>query len=273
MCADGPASRSESVLLLQTCLEFGSAGDWECFIKAVHPLIASTIYRRICSTQFYTPALVDDLIQDTFVKLCNDSFAALRRFRSDSPAALAVYIKVTSFRVAEDFVDRERARGNRDGYRDVGLDDVAETLAAADSVTKKTERALLLEQVDKCLRESAPRFSAGPPNLLASLSTRAHREGDSQHCESRPDAKGCRIHLEAARGSGQEMSRAQRNLVKENPTVFRLFGRRSSGTGIQRPHARAVGECPPHSEVSYTRFTVGRSLLPDGRFAGRDDFR
>ncbi|MBY0493256.1 MAG: sigma-70 family RNA polymerase sigma factor [Cyanobacteria bacterium] len=122
------------------------------FAERTHRLIAPAVVRGL--RQFgAAPAreLVDDLVQDTFLKLCENNLAALRRFRGERPEGLIAYLKIVACNVA-----RDHARASLAGKRGSGRVEAAadEVIAAAlDPATEReaADARLLIEEIDRHL--------------------------------------------------------------------------------------------------------------------------
>jgi RNA polymerase sigma factor (sigma-70 family) len=130
--------------LLRDCLETGASSRWEAFIELAQPVIATAVFRTIARWGHTDRSVADDLIQDTFARLCARDFRALRNFRGQGPAALCAYLRVIAASVA---TDRFRA----DHAPAVSLDDPDAAPLIDDSPSREIERNLLLDRIDKCL--------------------------------------------------------------------------------------------------------------------------
>ena len=85
-------------LILRQCLGGGNSAQWEAFFALAQPMVASAIIRTLARGSAMNRDLADDLIQNTFVKICDDNFRVLRNFRSDDPTALRAYLKTVPIR-------------------------------------------------------------------------------------------------------------------------------------------------------------------------------
>ena len=136
--------------LLRECLDTGSAGAWERFIAAAKPVVASSVAAAIRRWNRDRSEL-DDLIQDTFVRLCAANYRVLRNFRGQDTAALNAYLRTIAASVA---ADRFRA----DRVRPISLDDPdSSTPVPDDRPAREIERHLLFDRIRKCLATSARR--------------------------------------------------------------------------------------------------------------------
>jgi RNA polymerase sigma factor (sigma-70 family) len=142
--------------LIRACVD-GEAAAWQGFIGRFNRIIAITSYRAARRWGQDSPAVVDDLIQETYLKLCADGARVLREFDSTHPDAIFAFLKVVTANVANDYFKRVHV-GKRGGNL------VTETLEDAEgagsavgpSSPAKLEREILLNEVDACLSAVAP---------------------------------------------------------------------------------------------------------------------
>ena len=131
--------------VLRDCLETGASGRWEAFIELAQPVIATAVFRTIARWGRSDRSVADDLIQDTFARLCAHDFRALRNFRGQDSAALRAYLRVIAVSVTTDRFRSEHMPA-------VSLDDPDKApLIIDDSPSREIERNLLLDRIDKCL--------------------------------------------------------------------------------------------------------------------------
>ena len=95
--------------LVQACLESGNTEAWEEFIHRFRKLIGYVILRIARSYGESSGALVDDLIQDTYLKICSDNCRLLRDFEPQHPDAFVGMLKVTAVNVTHDYFRARRA--------------------------------------------------------------------------------------------------------------------------------------------------------------------
>jgi RNA polymerase sigma factor (sigma-70 family) len=138
----GPTNIADA---LRDCLAAGSPANWEAFIDLAQPVIATAIFRTLRRWMRTDRALADDLVQDTFAKLCAADFRVLRNFRGQDSTALRAYLRVIAASVVTDRLRAEHAHP-------VSLDDPDEAPVLADDTTARDiERNLLLDRIEKCL--------------------------------------------------------------------------------------------------------------------------
>jgi RNA polymerase sigma-70 factor (ECF subfamily) len=78
------------------------AAAWEEFVRRFQPLIAGVVARAASRWTPATANVVDDLVQETYVKLCADDFRRLREFESWHEDAIYGYLKSVAYRVTLD---------------------------------------------------------------------------------------------------------------------------------------------------------------------------
>ena len=145
-----------SAELLRGCAEEGNAAAWQEFIHRFQRVIATVAYRVARRWGENAPAVVDDLVQETYLKLAADRARILREFQASHPDAIFGFLKVLATNVANDHFKRLHT-GKRGGDVVQPLEN-AERIAAGGGPGDPAgiERALLLQEVDSCLRAQTP---------------------------------------------------------------------------------------------------------------------
>ena len=88
--------------LLNLCLGSENQEHWREFVRRTQPLIASVIINTIRRWREPVPSLVDDLIQDTYLKLFAHERKALRNIRNEYENTIYGYLKIVASNVAKD---------------------------------------------------------------------------------------------------------------------------------------------------------------------------
>jgi RNA polymerase sigma-70 factor (ECF subfamily) len=88
--------------LLQLCLSTDAEEHWREFVRRTQPLIASVIINTVRRWKQPAPSLVDDLIQNTYVKLFDNDKKALRAIKNEHENTIFGYLKVIASNVAKD---------------------------------------------------------------------------------------------------------------------------------------------------------------------------
>jgi RNA polymerase sigma-70 factor, ECF subfamily len=89
--------------LFRICSVSGDAEAWGEFVRRFHRLIAAVVLHTAGRLGDTSTETADDLIQETYLKLCSDKFRLLRRFDPRHPEAIFGYIKVVTANVVRDY--------------------------------------------------------------------------------------------------------------------------------------------------------------------------
>jgi len=92
--------------LLHFCISSEDQELWRQFVHKTQPLIASVIINTIRRWQEPVPSLVDDLIQDTFLKLFANDRKALRSIKNEYENTIFGYLRVVASNVVRDHFRR-----------------------------------------------------------------------------------------------------------------------------------------------------------------------
>jgi len=141
--------------LVRLCLANGSDSLWKEFVRTFQPMIAGVIIKTLRRWGQPDGGLVDDLVQETYVKLCGNNFRALREIESDHENAIFGFIKVVASNVVQDHYRKSlsQKRGSGKGEEDLEL---AQAAAASDaSFSEQIEKTAQLRQIDQCLKTHA----------------------------------------------------------------------------------------------------------------------
>jgi RNA polymerase sigma-70 factor (ECF subfamily) len=134
------------------CSEAGEIEAWEEFVRRFHRLIAAVVLRTAGRLGDCSAQTVDDLIQDTYLKLCSDNFRLLRDFDQRHPDAFLGFVRVVAANVA-----RDHFKGTHSKKRGAGrTESISENLAPVSGEgcvgsPKAIERAVLIDEVRRHL--------------------------------------------------------------------------------------------------------------------------
>lgn len=122
------------------------------FIRRFRPVIAKVVLRRARRWEEPPQSLLDDLIQNTFLKLCAHNCRLLRRFRLRHPDALLGFLKVVATSVVHDHYKSERAQ-KRDTYHTDPLSDQGwmDPPATGSGSLADIENQVRLHEIDETL--------------------------------------------------------------------------------------------------------------------------
>ncbi len=132
--------------LILACTQTGDAAAWEEFVRRFHRLIATVALRVARRWGDFSPQAVDDLIQETYLKLCAGNFRILRSFKSQHPDAFYGYLKVVTANLVHDHCKTAHSLKRGSGTVEVAAD--PQITSEAGATAKSSERGILLQQID-----------------------------------------------------------------------------------------------------------------------------
>jgi RNA polymerase sigma-70 factor, ECF subfamily len=98
-------------------------------VRLFQPLIASVVLRIVRRNGDVAPSIADDLVQETYLRLCRDNCRALREFEHRHEHAIFGFIKVVAGSVALDYV-RARTAEKRVAEHQGNGDDLVASVPA-----------------------------------------------------------------------------------------------------------------------------------------------
>lgn len=136
--------------LLQECLHTRDEYLWAQFIRRTQPLITATIIHRLwnCPKQIVAD-VVDDLVQETYLKLCENDFRPLRTFKYDHQNGIYGFLKTAACSVLGDYIRYRLSQKRGGGNATVCLEDVVNR--APVNVERHPEREIMLHEIDRLL--------------------------------------------------------------------------------------------------------------------------
>ena len=123
-------------------------------MRRFQPLIAKVVLRVSRQWGECSPQIVDDLIQETYLKFCSGGLRGLQDFRSAHEDAIFGFVKVFTANLAHDHFKALRSK-KRGGATITDSIDGKKLEAGEPSVSFDPEREVLLKQIDACLRRLA----------------------------------------------------------------------------------------------------------------------
>lgn len=147
--------------LVQLCLNVNDEATWTEFVRRFNPLIAGVIVKRLRrhTGNIPNPSLIDDLTQDTYVKLCSNNFKPLRMFDFQHENAFFGFLKVVATNVAEDYLRSTRSQKRGQGRDDADFDEIGP--AGPSTSAEPMEQKILMDEINRCLQghSSDPNFA------------------------------------------------------------------------------------------------------------------
>ena len=144
--------------LILACLHDGEESAWAEFIRRFNPLIARVVVRTAHRWGEFSRSVLDDLVQETYLKLCAEDCRLLRTFNSRQPEAIYGYLKVVTANVVHDHFKGAHAakRGSGETAEDIESDGIQALSSSklTHSNQASMERTILLQEIDLHLARS-----------------------------------------------------------------------------------------------------------------------
>lgn len=145
-------SKLDSTALITECVTANSAGAWEEFVRRFQPLIAGVVSRTASRWQSVSPSLIDDLVQETYLKLCTEEFRRLRDFESRHENAIYGFLKAVAYNVTLDYFKvRNAVKRGAGTEANAEFDDSLRTQGRESAIEDK----LLLREIEGLVGEVA----------------------------------------------------------------------------------------------------------------------
>jgi RNA polymerase sigma-70 factor (ECF subfamily) len=147
-------SSLSAVDLVRSCTKSDNPDAWEEFVRRFHRLIASVVMRTARRWGVTSATVFDDAVQEIYLKLCRDDCRLLREFKPSRPDAIFGYLKVVTANATTDYIKSIRRQPDEPCEEP---DDVeALDSGRGPGSPAVTERQILINEIDACLRRILP---------------------------------------------------------------------------------------------------------------------
>jgi RNA polymerase sigma-70 factor (ECF subfamily) len=148
--------------LIVVCTSESSEEAWSEFVRRSRPVITAAITKAARRFRNASHELVDDLIQEAFLKLCRDNFRALRGVATAHENAFYGFLKVVAAHVTVDHF-RTTDAFKMGGGNELEAPEARRVFSEYElsrGSSSGLERKVLLEEIDRALRthEHEPDF-------------------------------------------------------------------------------------------------------------------
>jgi RNA polymerase sigma-70 factor (ECF subfamily) len=143
---------SPDALVLE-CLRTADEEAWREFLRRFHPLIARVVLRGARRWGETSPQVLDDLIQETYLKICDGRASLLKEFRPNHEGSIFGYIKVFTANLVQDHFKalHSQKRGGGTSTTALEIEDGRKIPSSSISNLEKLNRELLIKQIESCL--------------------------------------------------------------------------------------------------------------------------
>ena len=153
--------RLTAVELVRLCLSSRDEAGWCEFVRRFQPLMASVIAKTLRRWMQPQRSLIDDLVQETYLKLCAGNFKALREFHFVHDKALLGYLRVVASNVVQDHFRNRYCQKRGSGKVEENSELLTSGIPSGEDFAEKAHQTILLGRIRKCLKtqSSDPHFS------------------------------------------------------------------------------------------------------------------
>jgi RNA polymerase sigma-70 factor (ECF subfamily) len=142
--------------LAKACAYSANAAEWEEFLRRTTPLVSLVVLRVARLWMIGSPpAIVDDIVQEVFVKVCERERRILREFKPRGEDSFLGLLRIVSVSVANDYlrsINSAKRGGNVVTTHIAGEADPGVADGGRDA--KEVQRTVLLLQLDRKLRSA-----------------------------------------------------------------------------------------------------------------------
>ena len=138
--------------LLRRCAVDGDAHAWNEFVRRFHRPIATIVIRMAGKWGDASRQTADDLVQETYLKLCASNYRILRQFEHRNPESFLAFVKVIAANVVRDHFkfsySQKRGANKADGLYEDSFLPAGENSAGGIGAI---ERSVLMQDVQRHL--------------------------------------------------------------------------------------------------------------------------
>jgi RNA polymerase sigma-70 factor, ECF subfamily len=139
--------------LIRVCAEAKIPEAWDEFVRRFEKVIRVAVWRVAQRHGKSNSALIQDLVQDTFTKVCDNDCRLLRDFKSSHEDAFFGMIGIIAANTARDYFRKRNSDKRGSGQENIELDEASALSVKSSSVSDDMERRILLQEIDQILRE------------------------------------------------------------------------------------------------------------------------
>lgn len=147
--------------LARACAYSSDAEEWECFLRLATPLVGLAA-TRACRmwTNSVSHAMVDDIVQEVFLKLCEQQRRILREFVPRAEDSFFGLLRTVSVSVANDYMRRISSAKRGGKVVTISLNEDAPPLQVPGTDrSAEIQQSVLFVQIDEMLRSDAEAIS------------------------------------------------------------------------------------------------------------------
>lgn len=148
----GLPSSMSALELIRACAETNDGAAWAELVSRFQRPISLSIVRTAHQWGDVPHQVLEDLIQETYFKLCADKCSHLLTFALQNPDAIIGYVKTIAVNVAHDYFKSVHSQKRGSGETPVPLEDIEVYVNdRGGSGQEAMEREILLKEINQCL--------------------------------------------------------------------------------------------------------------------------
>lgn len=157
--------------LVSLCSKSQDIWAWREFVRRFQRPISLVIYRVARLWGESASSVVDDLVQETFLKLCANDCSILREFRAQHPDATQGYLRVIALNVAHDYFRSRKALKRGGDQRAVESDEVdpLDFVPAVWGDAEQIEMEVQLKEIERLLDAASEADVSGRDRVIFRL--------------------------------------------------------------------------------------------------------
>jgi RNA polymerase sigma factor (sigma-70 family) len=150
-----PLSSLSAVELVRKCADSKDEAAWRELVRRFHPVIAAAVLRTARRGCEPPRQLLDDLIQDTYLKLCNNHCRLLRSFQPEHSNSIYGFLRVMAANVVHDHFKADRAIKRGAGRQTESISEGVQSNPGVTATVARSsdamERQIRLREIDDVL--------------------------------------------------------------------------------------------------------------------------
>ena len=145
-------SSLSAVELIGLCAESNDGAAWEEFVARFHRPISLSVVRAAYQWGENPQQGVDDLVQETYLKLCANRCHQLLEFSAKHPDAILGYVKTIAVNVARDYFKALHSQKRGSGEVSQITEDADPKAPTREAGGQEAmDREVLFKQIDECI--------------------------------------------------------------------------------------------------------------------------
>jgi len=143
-----------------SCIKTKESAAWEEFISRFHRCIVLTVVRTARQWGETSEAVIEDLTQDTYLKICQEECRVLRRFQSLKTGTFRGYLTVVVANFVHDHFKGAQTAKRGKGRRASSLEDLKHEASDQASSAREIEQNIFANEVKSALKRLSASRSA-----------------------------------------------------------------------------------------------------------------